>query len=128
MEDKGKPGSYRSPLNEGLKIDGIRPYSEVEGIYTHYIDEQIPVETELGLHLRAASKFVRAASKYPGKIAVRKDDIVATNGKSIVSLTMLGALKGSKIDVFFEPGWDHEHVYETLRLLMEDEDYNDRKS
>ncbi|HVV81678.1 MAG TPA: HPr family phosphocarrier protein [Kofleriaceae bacterium] len=56
------------------------------------------IKNELGLHARAATKFVQLASKFPCEVTVSKDghDV---NGKSIMGVLMLVAAKGTTITV-----------------------------
>lgn len=51
---------------------------------------------ELGMHARAATKFVQLAAKYPCDIFIEKDG-QEVNGKSIMGVLMLVASKGSRI-------------------------------
>ena len=53
---------------------------------------------ELGLHARAATKFVQIAGKFPCDVTVEKDGH-EVNGKSIMGVLMLVASKGSTIVV-----------------------------
>lgn len=52
----------------------------------------------LGLHARAAAKFVNAASAFNADILVRKNGR-EVNGKSIMGVMMLAAAKGTEIIV-----------------------------
>jgi phosphocarrier protein len=63
-------------------------------------DNEITLEivNELGLHARAATKFVQLAAKFPADIEIEKDDQVV-NGKSIMGILMLVAAKGTSITV-----------------------------
>lgn len=56
------------------------------------------IKNELGLHARAATKFVQLASKFPCEVTVSKDghDV---NGKSIMGVLMLVASKGTMLTV-----------------------------
>ena len=56
------------------------------------------IKNELGLHARAATKFVQLASKFPCEVSVSKDghDV---NGKSIMGVLMLVASKGSVLTI-----------------------------
>lgn len=56
------------------------------------------IKNELGLHARAATKFVQLASKFACDVTVSKDghDV---NGKSIMGVLMLVAAKGTTIVV-----------------------------
>ena len=58
--------------------------------------QAIVISNELGLHARAATKFVQLAGKYPCDVVVGKDghDV---NGKSIMGVLMLVAAKGTTI-------------------------------
>jgi phosphocarrier protein len=54
------------------------------------------IVNELGMHARAATKFVQLANKYKSDVDVEKDGQVV-NGKSIMGVLMLVASKGTKI-------------------------------
>jgi phosphocarrier protein len=53
---------------------------------------------KLGLHARAAAKFVTTASAFDADIKVSRDGRTV-NGKSIMGVMMLAAAKGSQITV-----------------------------
>lgn len=53
---------------------------------------------KLGLHARAAAKFVTTASSFDADILVRRDGR-EVNGKSIMGVMMLAAAKGTDITV-----------------------------
>ena len=56
------------------------------------------IQNELGLHARAATKFVQTASKFPCEITVSKGTN-EVNGKSIMGVLMLVASKGTMLTV-----------------------------
>jgi phosphocarrier protein HPr len=56
------------------------------------------IVNELGLHARAATKFVQTANKFKCDVDVEKDG-QTVNGKSIMGVLMLVACKGSEITV-----------------------------
>ncbi|HTE54268.1 MAG TPA: HPr family phosphocarrier protein [Kofleriaceae bacterium] len=58
----------------------------------------VTIRNQLGLHARAATKFVQLASKYPCEVAVTKDG-QRVNGKSIMGVLMLVASIGTEITV-----------------------------
>ena len=58
----------------------------------------LTIVNELGMHARAATKFVQTANKYDADIEVEKDG-QTVNGKSIVGVLMLVASKGTSIQV-----------------------------
>lgn len=54
------------------------------------VREQVVIDNKLGLHARAAAKFVTVASQFTSDILVRSGD-KEVNGKSIMGLMMLAA-------------------------------------
>ena len=56
------------------------------------------VVNELGLHARAATMLVRLAAGYASELYVSKDGN-EVNGKSIMSVSLLTATKGSRIEI-----------------------------
>ena len=59
-------------------------------------ERTLMIRNELGLHARAATKFVQLASKFTCEVTVSKDghDV---NGKSIMGVLMLVASKGTTV-------------------------------
>jgi phosphocarrier protein len=53
---------------------------------------------QLGMHARAATKFVQTANKFKSEVEVEKDG-QTVNGKSIMGVLMLVAAKGTSIKV-----------------------------
>lgn len=78
----------------------------------------LPIVNKLGLHARAASKFVTVASRYESRITVVKDGR-EVSGKSIMGVMMLAAARGSRIDVSAEGG-DAEAALDALEELVRD--------
>ena len=62
------------------------------------VSQRLQIQNELGMHARAATKFVQIANKYPCSIHVEKDG-QSVNGKSIMGVLMLVAAKGTWITV-----------------------------
>lgn len=63
------------------------------------LERVLMIVNDLGLHARAATKFVQTANKFTtADVEVEKDGQVA-NGKSIMGLLMLVAAKGTTITV-----------------------------
>jgi len=56
------------------------------------------VKNKLGLHARAAAVFVRLSNKFSSDIKLIKDGY-KVDGKSILGVLSLAAVKGSKIEV-----------------------------
>ena len=61
-------------------------------------EKSLLIQNELGLHARAATKFVQTASKFPCEVTLSKDGHVV-NGKSIMGVLMLVASKGSLVTI-----------------------------
>ena len=59
---------------------------------------RITIINRLGLHARAAAKFVQTAAKFGCEIAVVRDS-KRVNGKSIMGLMMLAASQGCEIEL-----------------------------
>lgn len=76
----------------------------------------IEIINKLGLHARAASKLVTLASKYSCDIQIAKDDKVV-DGKSIMSVMMLAASKGTELKIQ-TTGADQEQALEAIILLI----------
>ena len=82
------------------------------------LEEQITICNKLGLHARAAAKFVATASEFSAEIEVEKDG-KRVNGKSIMGVMMLAASKGSNIKLFVD-GDDADNAMEKLKTLVLD--------
>ena len=70
-----------------------------------------------GLHARAAAKFVTLAEKYGASVDVLRDGQVVS-ARSIMGLMMLGAGKGSEIELQGD-GWDAKEAVDALAALVE---------
>ncbi|GAB4298345.1 MAG: HPr family phosphocarrier protein [Myxococcota bacterium] len=62
------------------------------------VSKKVRITNELGMHARAAAKFVKLASSFVAEISVSKDD-QTVNGKSIMGILMLAAGEGAEITV-----------------------------
>lgn len=78
-------------------------------------ERDIAIINKLGLHARAASKFVTTAGRFEADIKVRKDGR-EVSGKSIMGVMMLAAARGSRILVSAE-GDDAEAALHALEEL-----------
>lgn len=59
---------------------------------------RVEVVNELGLHLRAAARFVETASRWPCQVLVSTDGSLV-EGKSLLALSSLLARKGSTLTI-----------------------------
>ena len=81
-------------------------------------EQTLEIVNELGMHARAATKFVQTANRYKSEITVEKDGQVV-NGKSIMGVLMLVASKGTRIKVR-AVGDDGEAALGALSQLVRD--------
>ena len=84
----------------------------------------VVIKNELGLHARAATKFVQLAGKFPCDVTVTKDGH-EVNGKSIMGVLMLVASKGTTI-VIGAKGAQADAAVAALAQLVEDKFGEDR--
>jgi len=80
------------------------------------VEDVFEIVNELGLHARAATKFVQTSNRYRSDVAVEKDGQVV-NGKSIMGVLMLVASKGTSIRVRCS-GADAQACLDALRELV----------
>lgn len=81
------------------------------------IKTQVTIFNKLGLHARAAAKFVGCASSFSSTIQTGKDGNLV-DGKSIMSIMMLAAGKGTVLDLHIT-GKDEEAAFKSLRALID---------
>ncbi len=82
------------------------------------IRKEIKIINKLGLHARAAAKFVTCASSYSSDIQVERQGR-RVNGKSIMGVMMLAASQGTSIIVEIQ-GDDEETAADALTALIAD--------
>lgn len=81
------------------------------------IRTQLHIVNKLGLHARAAAKFVACTSAFSSTIQTGKDGQLI-DGKSIMSVMMLAAGKGTVLDLEIE-GADEDDALAALQTLLE---------
>ena len=81
------------------------------------IQHNITIINKLGLHARAAAKFVSCASAFSSKIMVGAGSD-PVDGKSIMSVMMLAAAKGTELQLHIE-GNDEDQALQALVTLIE---------
>lgn len=82
------------------------------------IEAQVTIINKLGLHARAAAKFVGCTSAFASNIEVGREGNMI-DGKSIMSVMMLAAGKGTVLDVRIQ-GRDEEAALAALQALIDD--------
>lgn len=78
---------------------------------------RITVVNALGLHARAAARFVKVASQYRSRIQVTRAHRTM-DGKSILGLLLLAAARGSTLEISAD-GADEQEALVALRALAE---------
>ncbi|MGQ9655810.1 MAG: HPr family phosphocarrier protein [Thermodesulfobacteriota bacterium] len=75
------------------------------------------VRNRLGIHLRAANKVVRVASRFDSDVFLAKDGL-EVDAKSIMGITLLAAACGSQVIVKAR-GKDAEEAVQAVGALIE---------
>ena len=88
-------------------------------------NKTVTIINKLGLHARAAAKFVTLASSFASDIKVARNG-QEVNGKSIMGIMMLAAEPGSEI-ILNIVGSDEQEAFEALRDLIIQKFYEDEK-
>jgi phosphocarrier protein HPr len=81
------------------------------------VDCTVEILNPLGLHARAAAKFVHTAGRFAAHVRVARGDR-EVNGKSIMGLLLLAAACGSSIRISAE-GPDEVDALQSLCALVE---------
>ena len=76
------------------------------------IEKEITICNRLGLHARAAAKFVRTANNFKSKITLGKN-ARRIDGKSILGILMLAASQGTDLTLRVE-GPDEREACQSL--------------
>ena len=79
--------------------------------------QNVTVVNQLGMHARAAAKFVHLAARYQSRVKVARHGR-EMDGKSILGLLLLAAAKGSTITISAD-GADEGSAVEALVALVE---------
>lgn len=82
------------------------------------VQAEILITNKLGLHARAAAKFVTLASSFKSDIKVARGSRTV-NGKSIMGVMMLAAAKDNTIDVIVDGADEEEALVRIQGLIAE---------
>jgi len=80
------------------------------------IEQAITIKNRLGLHARAAVKFVNTANRFVADVRIEKDGS-EIDGKSILGILTLAATQGSDITLKID-GLDEEAAWKALTELI----------
>jgi phosphocarrier protein len=80
------------------------------------IEKKVTIKNKLGLHARAAVKFVNLANRFGSSVKIVKDGN-EIDGKSILGILTLAATQGTQIRLLIS-GKDEEAALEALEELI----------
>ena len=81
-------------------------------------DRTVTIVNKLGLHARAAAKFVTLASSFASDIKVARNG-QEVNGKSIMGVMMLAASKGTDITLIINGNDENDAMAKLSELVQE---------
>jgi phosphocarrier protein HPr len=81
------------------------------------IRRQLRIRNRLGLHARAAARFVHTASRFRSRVSAGRDGRTM-DGKSILGILLLAASQGTEIEVTVD-GPDEVEALDALSALVE---------
>ena len=79
--------------------------------------QAVTVVNQLGMHARAAAKFVHVATRYEARVRVARDRR-EMDGKSIMGILLLAAARGSTITISAD-GSDERDAVNALVALVQ---------
>jgi phosphocarrier protein HPr len=79
--------------------------------------QEVTVVNQLGMHARAAAKFVHMATRYEARVKVARDRR-EMDGKSIMGILLLAAARGSTITISAD-GADEKDAVAALVALVQ---------
>jgi len=80
------------------------------------LDRTVTIDNKLGLHARAAAKFVTLASSFASDVKLARNG-QEVNGKSIMGVMMLAASKGTEIRLIADGSDEHEAIEKLTELI-----------
>jgi phosphocarrier protein len=80
------------------------------------IEREVLVRNRLGLHARAAARFVNTAARFRSRVTLARDSRRA-DGKSILGILLLAASRGSRLWLEVE-GPDESEAAAALEALV----------
>ena len=80
------------------------------------LEKRITIKNKLGLHARAAVKFVNMANRFVASVKIVKDGN-EIDGKSILGILTLAATQGSEI-LLLVAGKDEDSAFKALADLI----------
>jgi phosphotransferase system HPr (HPr) family protein len=82
------------------------------------VERTLTIIGRLGLHARAAAKLVRVTNEFQSEVSLRRaDSSVTADAKSILSVLMLAASRGTELQACAE-GVDEEQAMNAIEKLF----------
>jgi phosphocarrier protein HPr len=81
------------------------------------LEKKAKITNKLGLHARAAAKFVKIANRFESSVKIEKDGVMV-DGKSILGILTLAAVRGTQIRLSVS-GKDEQATLKALVRLIE---------
>jgi phosphocarrier protein len=81
------------------------------------VERKVTIKNKLGLHARAAVKFMNLANRFVSSVRIEKDGN-EVDGKSILGILTLAAVQGSRITLKVS-GKDEKQALDALNALIE---------
>lgn len=78
---------------------------------------EITIINKLGLHARAAAKFVGVAGRFPCQVRIGRSAEAMVDGKSIMAVMMLAAGKGTNVQLLTEGEREDEALQALVDLI-----------
>ncbi|MBC9252153.1 phosphocarrier protein HPr [Pseudomonas alcaligenes] len=78
---------------------------------------EITIINKLGLHARAAAKFVGVAGRFPCQVRVGRTPQSLIDGKSIMAVMMLAAGKGTNLHLHSEGEQEDDALNALIELI-----------
>ncbi|KIP98483.1 MULTISPECIES: HPr family phosphocarrier protein [Pseudomonas] len=78
---------------------------------------EITIINKLGLHARAAAKFVGVAGRFPCQVKIGRSVDSLVDGKSIMAVMMLAAGKGTTVHLATEGEREEEALQALIDLI-----------
>ncbi|HEY7287538.1 MAG TPA: HPr family phosphocarrier protein [Vicinamibacterales bacterium] len=79
--------------------------------------QSVVVVNQLGMHARAAAKFVHLATRYQARVRVARD-AREMDGKSIMGILLLAAARGSTITISADGADENDAVRALVALVQ----------
>ena len=81
------------------------------------VRRELKIRNKLGLHARAAAKFVRCAASFESQLTIVRGDL-RVDGKSIMGVLLLAAPRGTVLEIIVE-GADEDAAIAAVAELVE---------